>query len=56
MTTQGVQQYSYDILPKSTGEYVYVENIGTLALNDSQYSVEALTASNIYKITRKQSL
>lgn len=47
---QGIIEYSYDILPKESGESIIVHSIGLIALGDN-YKVEMLTGNGIYKIT-----
>ena len=50
--TKAIQQYDVKLLPTQLGESIYFENIGTIALNEAEYEIEALTATNIYKITK----
>jgi len=55
MTTQGITEYSYENLPKQSGEsrIFYLKDMITVALNPGEYITETLTASSLIKVTKK---
>ena len=48
--TQGIQKYNPSILPKKSGETIYVEDIGSAMLGD-EFDVELILG--IYRIIKK---
>jgi len=48
--TQGIQKYSVNNLPQQSGEYMYVDDIGTVSLGED-YNIE-MVSIDCYKIEK----